>query len=81
MPFAFGPTVGNCFVTCLLNEPIARENMADIYKCVHVIDAEKDFKRIEIQFPDYIIYFVISELLKIHFYSNVKQMTTENFTV
>lgn len=32
MPYAFGPTVGNCFVACLLNEPIARENMADICK-------------------------------------------------
>ena len=32
MPHAFGPLVGNCFLTCLLNTPIARENMADIYK-------------------------------------------------
>lgn len=31
MPFAFGPMIGNCFITCLLNEPVARENMADIY--------------------------------------------------
>lgn len=31
---AFGPTVGNCFVACLLNTPIARENMADICKAV-----------------------------------------------
>lgn len=34
MPQAFGPTIGNCFITCLLNEPIARENMAGIYKYV-----------------------------------------------
>lgn len=31
-PMAFGPVVGNCFIACLLNTPIARENMADIYK-------------------------------------------------
>ncbi|XP_031627920.1 probable cytochrome P450 304a1 [Contarinia nasturtii] len=34
LPMAFGPTFGNCFITCLLNEPIAREDMADLYTAV-----------------------------------------------
>lgn len=34
MPYAFGPTVGACFVMCMLNEAMPREHMADIYEYV-----------------------------------------------
>lgn len=34
MPFAFSPVIGNCFLKCLLNESLARENMADLFDAV-----------------------------------------------
>lgn len=34
LPHAFGPMFGNCFLSVILNEPVARENMADI--CTYV---------------------------------------------
>ncbi|XP_055296744.1 probable cytochrome P450 304a1 [Sitodiplosis mosellana] len=34
LPYAFGPAFGNCFITCLLNEPMPREYMAKICTAV-----------------------------------------------
>lgn len=36
MPYAFGPTIGNCFIACLINEAKPREATANIYQYVFV---------------------------------------------